>query len=193
MEILGEIILIEDADFNVKNNKYAIIKKIFKYEPSKRITIKSFINILAKMDNISNWELFKDVHFKLMSFTDDSNQLSLLKKLIKIKKTKIFNYSKICYFKKIYKFCPFCSAKNYGGIDEEYIICGYGKRGYNFIGCGNDWCFICNKKLCKNWIYDQLYNLSNRYHNNKCCLNHSKLTNTNYDEYCKCSNHYVKR
>ena len=41
----------------------------------------------------------------------------------------------------------------------EYVICGYinSNKGYDWNGCGKDWCAKCNKMLCKSWDLNQLW------------------------------------
>lgn len=85
--------------------------------------------------------------------------------------------------------CPHCNINTYS--NKDYIICGYDKV-YDWNGCGNDWCFKCGKKLCKNWFNDQLCIFHNRFHDSQCCLNKSNkvlyaLT------YCQCQNLHVLR
>ena len=79
--------------------------------------------------------------------------------------------------------------------DVPYIICGYSSnRGFDWKGCGNDWCFLCGKKLCKSWNVDRLYSKINRFHDDRCCKIHSLKTNSNYlTDYCQCNNFYVSR
>ena len=75
-----------------------------------------------------------------------------------------------------------------------YVICGYGTKGFDWQGCGFDWCFQCGKKLCKCWNVNHLYNLKNRFHNSKCCRSHALKTGGLYpDDYCQCRNKFVRR
>jgi hypothetical protein len=92
------------------------------------------------------------------------------------------------------KKCPHCSYRCSMPKDTIYIVCGYGETGYDWEGCGNDWCFKCNKMLCKNWEQNQLYLPSNRVHDSKCCKKHAAVFGHKYPEnYCRCANMYVAR
>ena len=91
--------------------------------------------------------------------------------------------------------CPHCGHICTVDKNTEYIICGYidNNKGYDYRGCGKDWCFKCGKILCKVWDKDSLFLLMNRYHNAECCLKHSKKHNHKYEDYCQCINTHVNR
>jgi hypothetical protein len=94
----------------------------------------------------------------------------------------------------VYKKCPHCSHKCIASKETEYIVCGYSDSGYDWDGCGKDWCFRCAKILCKSWEADQLYLQMNRSHDNKCCKKHSGINGKKYPEdYCQCQNNFIKR
>ncbi|AYV83546.1 MAG: hypothetical protein Hyperionvirus8_30 [Hyperionvirus sp.] len=94
----------------------------------------------------------------------------------------------------ISKKCPHCDYKCSSSRMTIYIVCGYGENGYDWEGCGRDWCFTCNKMLCKTWEQDQLYMPTNRCHDGRCCKKHAALTGNKYPEsYCRCNNVYVAR
>ncbi len=89
------------------------------------------------------------------------------------------------------KKCPHCNHENKIFENNNYSICGYNdiSLGYDWEGCGKDWCTLCSKKLCKNWFDNQLFIEENRIHNSKCCLEHSIKNKLNYQyEYCQCNN-----
>ena len=89
------------------------------------------------------------------------------------------------------KKCPHCNHAVNMPEATQYIICGYHNPsiGYDWNGCGRDWCFHCNKMLCKKWEVDNLYLLSNRDHDEECCSKHAKETGHKYpDDYCQCNN-----
>lgn len=89
----------------------------------------------------------------------------------------------------IIKKCPHCNHDCVAKHDDTYVICGYtdDKIGYDHIGCKKDWCFKCEKILCKSWDIDKLYVDKNRSHNEECCKKHAKEYNKNYiDDYCQC-------
>jgi len=91
----------------------------------------------------------------------------------------------------ITKKCPHCFHALNADNNTLYVICGYRNQtnGYDWQGCGKDWCFSCNKKLCKSWENDYLQLLSNRKHNNECCKKQAEKYGYNYDkEYCSCLN-----
>lgn len=124
--------------------------------------------------------------------TKDKAQLLAFKRILNIKNINpiITNSSNTL----IKKNCPHCNNVVQSNYDTEYIICGYNESGYDWKGCGNDWCFKCNKKLCKNWFANELFNTVNRNHNNKCCYKHSIKQNNNYlKNYCQCLNLHVLR
>lgn len=95
------------------------------------------------------------------------------------------------------KTCPHpdCGHNVYLPENTQYVICGYTdpSRGYDWNGCGKDWCFQCGKMLCKSWDIDQLHLEMNRIHDIECCKNHAKINGNIYsDDYCQCEN-YLKR
>lgn len=96
----------------------------------------------------------------------------------------------------IIKQCPYCNHKYvcYAEDDASYIMCGYMGSEYDWEGCGNDWCFRCGKKLCKNWEENQLFVPEHRIHDGKCCKKHASLYGNKYPEdYCMCETEHVNR
>ena len=94
------------------------------------------------------------------------------------------------------KKCPHCSHILNMPELTQYIICGYhnSSQGYDWSGCGRDWCFQCEKKLCKRWEIDALCLQMNRYHDEECCIKHAQENGKHYsDEYCQCNNTNVLR
>ena len=92
--------------------------------------------------------------------------------------------------------CPHCFKEYIMSIDTNYLICGYTDttKGYDWSGCGRDWCFQCGKKLCKVWNVHNLFQSSNRIHDDICCLEHSKKNGLQYPNvYCSCKNQHVQR
>lgn len=90
--------------------------------------------------------------------------------------------------------CPHCGYKCSLSRDTIYTVCGYSESGYDWEGCGKDWCFRCGKMLCKNWEQDQLYLPTNRFHDSKCCKKNAILNGCKYPEdYCRCNNPFVLR
>lgn len=87
------------------------------------------------------------------------------------------------------KNCPHCNHNYIGNINSTYVVCGYSnsRTGFDYEGCGKDWCFACGKMLCKNWGENQLYNKNNRTHDEYCCKTHSIEHNNSYpNDYCMC-------
>jgi len=168
---------------------------------------KDFINLLLQIDRIDDKKEFKDIYERIIYRIDDTIQLNTLYRIKEIKDKQLNKIKDICIdnnqdyntvtYKKIFKFCPHCNKKVFAKTNTKYIICGYeneNNNGFDWIGCGQDWCFQCNKKLCKSWDVDQLYNIHNRNHNIKCCKKHAIKTLDNYYEnYCFCNNKHVNR
>ena len=95
-------------------------------------------------------------------------------------------------FPLVYKKCPHCGIYSLKQSNTQYVICGYdntNRYGTNNIGCMRDWCFVCNKKLCKSWDDDKLYNINNRYHNSICCEEYCCKNNEDIKNYCDCAYH----
>lgn len=117
---------------------------------------------------------------------NDSTQINTLKKIIRNKPMKSSNHGKKIIIN--YKNCPHCGLKNIGKSDTTYIICGYSSnKGFDWKGCGHDWCFSCGKKLCKTWTNNMLFNPQNRFHDEKCCKHYAQSIGDQYpDNYCIC-------
>lgn len=126
---------------------------------------------------------------QIKTFTRIADMKSNRPQYISLKEIKKRNKENI-----ITKKCPHCAYKCSMPKDTVYIVCGYSDSGYDWEGCGKDWCFKCGKMLCKNWDQDQLYLPTNRFHNSKCCKKHSIQFGHSYPEnYCRCSNAFVIR
>jgi hypothetical protein len=102
----------------------------------------------------------------------------------KYKKMRPFVAMKTTYA--VCKKCPHCGHINENARESNYIVCGYGFDGFDWKGCGKDWCFRCEKKLCKKWDTDALYVMSNRKHNYYCCKSYCDKNNDDLNEYYKC-------
>lgn len=88
------------------------------------------------------------------------------------------------------KTCPHCQCPISMPESTKYIICGYANQsiGYDWKGCGRDWCFQCEKMLCKKWETDSLNLQSNRYHDEECCSKHARTNGYQYpNDYCQCN------
>ena len=152
------------------------------------LDIKTKQNIINDINMCDNRDDALNKLSKLINKTNDDIYHKTLERIAKSK-----NYKKkeriLDYICNISKSCPHCSHTISMPETSKYIICGYHNQnqGYDWFGCGNDWCFGCNKKLCKKWETDNLQLQSNRQHNNKCCLDHSKKNGYNYPaDYCQC-------
>lgn len=96
----------------------------------------------------------------------------------------------------ITKKCPHCGNNCNSSMLSTYVICGYTNNhtGYDWKGCGKDWCFSCGKKLCKSWEINELFVEKNRYHDKNCCKKCSVVTGVDYiSKYCQCNNKNVNR
>jgi len=154
------------------------------------VTPKMFNHFIKKLT------LNSTIDYETISKMKQSNldlvQQRTLDKLIQIRNIKINkNQTTI---NKITKQCPHCYKNVTELADTTYLICGYESNGYDQHGCRNDWCFQCEKKLCKNWHGHQLFNKLNRIHDSFCCKYHAiKYKRNYYEDYCMCNNANVRR
>jgi hypothetical protein len=96
----------------------------------------------------------------------------------------------------IRKKCPHCDHVTCMEKESTYVICGYTNptQGYDWNGCGKDWCFQCKKILCKSWEGHKLLLKLNRTHTDVCCSKHARDNGHTYpNDYCQCSNLHVHR
>lgn len=92
------------------------------------------------------------------------------------------------------KKCPHCRHSINMPENTTYVICGYHNpsTGYDWLGCGRDWCFKCEKILCKRWETDSLNLQINRYHDEECCSKHAKANGYQYpNDYCQCHSLHI--
>jgi hypothetical protein len=172
-------------------------------------TIKQILEDLSKIEYYEDAQIFlKDLNL------NDKLQLNMLQYYSKNKKCKIIDITKLINIDnneintdniyniskndlpKIEKKCPHCSHTTNVPIDTNHIVCGFGifQEGYDWNGCLNDWCFQCEKMLCKTWDKDSLMVPQNRIHNSECCKKHAIKNNKIYPvDYCMCNNWYVQR
>lgn len=158
----------------------------------------SFNNMMTCINSINKY-IYKDeieeITDNYMKKTNDVIQLKTIKRFISRKQIrKNINTHNYTHIKK----CPHCNYKEMctNNYKMSYVICGYMNEntGYDWNGCGKDWCYTCCKKLCKTWSDDKLYEIGNRTHNNICCYQKAKNNNEDYlNVYCQCSNKYVDR
>ncbi len=196
---------------NIKDvNKLA---NILKLDTSEKVIINNYFNTLNCQESLS-YEDFLDLinslkklkyredviehYYKLSYKIKDKTQINTIKRIINSKECKS-NIDNIKYKNKIslLKFkCPHCKHINIINEFENYAICGYNNinEGYDWEGCGRDWCTKCGKILCKKWFDNELFLEENRIHDNECCYMHSRKNNLNYFlDYCHCAEYYVNR
>jgi len=157
--------------------------------------ILSFKNIKMLIEKINELKYREDAEEIIKYNTSDNSDQIQLTTLMRLARNKPSRPAPV-KTNQIEKRCPHCSRVNLYDPEKTYIICGYvdDRIGYDWNGCGKDWCFKCNKMLCKVWDKNSLFILSNRYHNSECCKRHAKETNRNYlEEYCQCNNINVNR
>ena len=151
--------------------------------------------LIYNMNDINNCKYKEEAINKINNMlleTSDMAQIKCLKRIATMKEdipqNIIFdNYIKKNNNPKIFKNCPHCNCVYEGTKDDQYVICGCADDGYDLDGCNRDWCFKCNKKLCKSWYDDQLFILINRIHTKKCCEQHAKINGFKYStDYCQC-------
>lgn len=156
----------------------------------KKIKHQNFLEYIDAFTNIIYIDDANELENCIINATNDPAQLYTIKRIMQ---KKINLMHRVCFIK-CAKLCPHCSKKCIEHENIDYIVCGYSSRsGYDWEGCGYDWCFHCGKKLCKQWNKDQLYNKFNRFHNDKCCRKASKNRSEYLNEYCQCNNMYVRR
>lgn len=184
---------------NNYSNKYPHMKEfIYSYVNGKRYndtvdikTKQSIIYDIYMADTKNNALNISSVALKRTTDTVYKNTLDRLsntkeyKILQKPKKQKNIDH--------IQKKCPHKKCGHIASMpkDTQYIICGYTDpiHGYDWNGCGRDWCFECEKILCKSWEINKLHNTLNRNHNSECCKKHALLNSYKYpDNYCQCNN-----
>ena len=155
----------EFIDKNIKNN-------------IDTIQLNTFLKIGSKK-SVKSYNQQKDKNVKI--------QLSLFNK--NNKPDEIINSNLIT------KHCPHCNIVCKIPNDSEYVICGYlnNNKGYDWDGCGKDWCPKCDKLLCKSWDKDKLFVSFNRIHNSTCCKEYAEKNLLDYNNFCKCSSQYVQR
>lgn len=184
---------------NIDNNmEYKLIKSALNsnlyVEKINEIEFFVYIKLLTGLKYRDDAQQFVD---EIMRITNDPAQVNTLNRILEKKPYKLNNIL-ISNNNKNYevtKPCPHCGNIYKANINKEYVICGYTSKGFDWYGCGYDWCFQCGKMLCKCWNIDQLFNRENRFHNNKCCKNDAKQSEYDYmADYCHCKrNRYVRR
>lgn len=186
---------------NISSFEMQLIDSLmWKNRYSNKLKLDKFLIHIDILENMTYYEDVAELIEEIKKKTDDPAQINTLMRILKQKphndvQVKNNDNSYI----KIIKACPHCDKKYVGGVNSEYVVCGYSdtylNKGYDWLGCGRDWCFKCEKKLCKSWNSDELYNRQNQYHNKKCCKHYAREIGDRYpDDYCQCNNNrHVRR
>lgn len=180
--------------FNVRQCYHNILLSTnINNEPTHKLDFNTFNNIIHDLKNKNNREdAYKHVE-SIIEKNPDQSQINTLTRICNSKPFKAQDSYDKSYYKTSNietKFCPHCGNICEAPIGTTYIVCGYsgGNDGHDWDGCGHDWCFKCEKKLCKTWEKDHLYVETNRSHNNKCCYIDAIRNKSGYlEEYCQCS------
>jgi len=172
-------------------------KKIWENMVSSKIYNKiygfnSFISLIDEINKINNCEDAYNYIKTIGDMFDEAQSNTILriinekppKQKIEKKNFNLFTTKK----------CPHCGMSKTASLFTSYVICGYTENGIDNVGCYKDWCFKCGKKLCKEWIKDNLHVEINRKHDGICCKLHAKENGENYlNDYCQCCNINVDR
>lgn len=172
------------------DNEKKLIKSLLnKNKYNKIIPLKEFMEYITILET-TDIEKGGYIANLIKRNTTDKSQINTLERILKIKNWEINKDDK-----NIIKSCPHCGYKMKGNEWTDYVICGYYESsGYNLKGCGFDWCFKCQKKLCKFWEFNNLCDEYNRFHNSTCCKSYANHTDDIYpDDFCQCSNNHVFR
>ena len=165
------------------------------------LDMNTMMTLMDRLDRMIYKDDVMEVIEDYLSKTTDPTQRKTLYKIanLKIIKPEIMKHPTINLIKTNFmtKKCPHCNLECSLSEDSTYTICGYEDKitGYNVKGCGRDWCFICEKMLCKKWDTDKLFLDNNKYHDDVCCQNHAIENGNLYEKmYCQCDiNNYVHR
>ena len=156
----------------------------YRSNTAETITPKQFNHLTKKLtqDVTIDYEVLS----RIKQANLDTAQQKTLDRLIKIRNITILKNPENTT--KITKRCPHCRKNTTELTTATYLICGYESNGYDQFGCRNDWCFQCEKKLCKNWHGHQLFNKLNRTHDTVCCKHHAAKHKYSYPmDYCMCN------
>ena len=187
---------------NLKNQEKIYIINYFNIiNLPKKISHDDFCKLLDDLKTTKYKEDVIENMYKIGNKTTDVTQINSIIRIANSKQEKSNNFNLVNIKDKNKWFnmkdlCPHCGIENKIDNESYYSICGYNdiKNGYNWEGCGRDWCTKCGKKLCKKWSDNNLFMLENRIHDSECCLNYCKLIGNNYLlDFCQCYNEYVNR
>ena len=176
-----------------------LIGMIHNKKYDKSYDIRSMAHILNQLDLQLYREDIDEFIDKNIKSHVDLIQLNSLIRLSKFKQIKIhevqdvqvnvtFNHNHDYDNNYLTKKCPHCGIQVKIKNNEEYVICGYtdNLKGYDWNGCGKDWCSKCNKMLCKSWEHDQLFITINRNHDKTCCKKYAEENNLDLELFCNC-------
>lgn len=160
--------------------------------------IEEFIDVIESLNKFIYRDDARDYVQKIFRRTSDQTQRSTIIRLIGYKPPKMQKITMRQFndrLKKkniINKSCPHCKKITSKSKNTTYVVCGYSENGYDWEGCQKDWCFRCNKKLCKNWFKNDLFNEQNRLHNNICCKQYAYKHNESFNNYyCTCEKIHI--
>lgn len=186
---------------NLNQREHDIVMSIINSQKFDNITIDT-ISFVKLLTNVGTFKYKEDVYNVIDNIKKKltSTHLKTLMRIADMKLCKPQDVSlKVSHEKSIIddeqmKKCPHCGHYNVFPKNSKYVICGYPENGYDWIGCGKDWCFECEKMLCKSWDVHKLQEVTNRCHDGSCCMSHASRHNHDYRlKYCQCSNENVKR
>lgn len=178
---------------------------LFSYVDAKKYSLcLDNISFMKHIDEIHKIKYKEDALSLINQIRNETHDVAQINTLMRIANQKIYRPININDYKNrkeidlttVTKRCPHCDIEVTLPRTHTYTICGYQDNigGYDWIGCGRDWCFKCGKRLCKNWNDDQLFLLCYRLHDATCCMTHAYTNGlTYYDKYCQCKNTYVDR
>lgn len=170
-----------------------------KRNTDKNLDMKTMIEIVNELDS---YKYREDVYAQIPHFMTKTNNLAQIRTFTRIANSKPLRPEYMSMSKLKYKYhnlvtkkCPHCNHECKAAKFTEYVICGYQHNGgYDWEGCGKDWCFKCGKILCKSWDSNMLFIEENRVHNGICCARHAEINEKKYpDDYCQCKNLFVNR
>lgn len=191
--------------YNLDNKSYNLLMSLINNMDFKHaLSYSSMKKYITDMAKIQYKEEAQELFSYVISLTSDIAQIRTFTRLFEQKKmNKQQDITTIKYIVPkrknniICKKCPHCFSKCFAPKSTTYIVCGFADNinGFDMVGCTRDWCFRCNKMLCKSWERDHLYLPTNRYHDAKCCKKHASINNNKYPEqYCFClSNIFISR
>lgn len=131
---------------------------------------------------------------KIVDKTTDDVYRKTLERLAHRKYYRKIKHKDVSLHHNVSKKCPHCSHVLNMPESTQYVICGYHNpiQGYDWNGCGRDWCFQCNKMLCKRWETNSLHLQMNRSHDEECCSKHAHENGYVFpDDYCQCNNNLI--